>query len=101
MAQAGGAPAAGQGKLGLSVRPLRAEEKKQLSTEGGLIVEGATGPAAHAGIRQGDVILAVNDTPVTGVEDLRKAVRRSADKPALLLISREGRNIFVTVRPNA
>lgn len=97
VAQTGGAPAAGQGKLGLSVRPLRAEEKKQLSTEGGVIVEGATGPAARAGIRQGDVILAVNDRPVKGVEDLRKAAD-SAKRNVALLVQRQDAKIYVPIK---
>ena len=40
-----------------------------------------------------------NRQPVTSVEDLRTAVRRNSDKPTLLLISREGADIFVTVKP--
>ena len=59
------------------------------------------GRAADAGLQPGDVIQQVNRQTVETVEDLRTAVRRNADKPALLLISRDGRNIFVTVRPNA
>jgi hypothetical protein len=43
----------------------------------------------------------VNRQSVENVEDLRTAVRRSADKPLLLLINREGRHVFVTVRPTA
>lgn len=97
VAQASATPAAGQGKLGLSVRPLRAEEKKQLSTEGGVIVESATGPAARAGIRQGDVILAVNDTPVKGVEDLRKAAD-SVKRNVALLVQRQDAKIYVPIK---
>jgi len=59
------------------------------------------GRAAGAGLQPGDVIQQVNRQSVQTVEELRTAVRRNADKPALLLISREGRNLFVTVRPNA
>jgi hypothetical protein len=36
---------------------------------------------------------------VKSVDDRRAAIRRLTDKPALLLISREGRNLFVTVKP--
>jgi hypothetical protein len=36
---------------------------------------------------------------VQSVEDLRAAVRRTSDKPVLLLINREGRDLFVTVKP--
>jgi len=77
--------------LGVSVAP---DEK-------GLVVQDVDpdGRAADAGIRPGDVIQEVNRQAVKSVEDLRAAVRRSADKPALLLISRNGNDIFVTVKP--
>jgi serine protease Do len=77
--------------LGVSIAP---DEK-------GLVVQDVDpdGRAADAGIRPGDVIQEVNRQAVKSIEDLRTAVRRSADKPALLLINRNGTDIFVTVRP--
>ena len=77
--------------LGVSVAP---DEK-------GLVVQDVDpdGRAADAGIRPGDVIQEVNRQAVKSIEDLRTAVRRSADKPALLLINRNGTDVFVTVRP--
>jgi S1-C subfamily serine protease len=57
------------------------------------------GRAATAGIRAGDVIQEVNRQPVKSIEELRAAVRRSSDKPALLLINRNGNDLFVTVKP--
>jgi serine protease Do len=98
VAQAGGTPQAGaQGKLGLAVRPLRPEERKQLSTNGGVIVESATGPAARAGIRPGDVILALNDSPVKSVEDLRKLTEKAKGNVALLVQRQEGK-IYVPLK---
>ena len=35
----------------------------------------------------------------TRADELRAAVRNGGDKPLLLLINREGRNLFVTIRP--
>jgi len=55
--------------------------------------------AADAGLQQGDVIQEVNRQPVGSVEDLRAAVRKTTDRPVLLLVEREGRSLFVTVRP--
>ena len=77
--------------LGISVAPDRK----------GLVVEDVDpdGRAAEAGIRAGDIIQEVNRQPVKSVEDLRAAVRKSSDKPALLLINRDGRDVFVTVKP--
>jgi len=36
---------------------------------------------------------------VQSVDDLKAALRRSADKPVLLLVNRQGNEVFITVRP--
>ena len=60
-------------KLGLSVRPLGADERKSADTEGYLLVEDVTGPAAQAGVRPGDVILGVNGKAVKSLAELKTA----------------------------
>src|SRR5436305_13374141 len=67
-----GGPHQEGGRLGLAVRPLTAEEQ-DANTRGGLVVERASGPAAAAGIRPGDVVLAANGSPVHDAEELRSA----------------------------
>jgi serine protease Do len=84
-------------KLGLAVRPLTEDERKQIEAEGGLLVEHAEGPAARAGVQPGDVILAFNNQPVKSVEQLRRLVDKSRGAVALL-IQREGNKIYVPVR---
>jgi serine protease Do len=84
-------------RLGLAVRPLTPEEQRQIQTAGGLVVEQVQGPAAAAGVQPGDIILAVGDTPVKSVDDLRKAAQNSKDTVALL-IQREDARIYVPVR---
>jgi hypothetical protein len=37
---------------------------------------------------------------VQNVDDLRAALRRNPNRPALLLVNRQGNGRFVTVRPN-
>ncbi|MDR0440964.1 MAG: Do family serine endopeptidase, partial [Candidatus Accumulibacter sp.] len=64
---------AGPGKLGLSLRPLRPEESRRYGQDG-LVVESASGAAARAGIRAGDVVLSVNGEAVSSVEQLRALV---------------------------
>jgi serine protease Do len=83
-------------RLGLTVRPLTAEEQRESDIHKGLIVESATGAAAEAGIEQGDVILQANGKEVASVEDLRKIVKKS-DKHVALLIQRGDTQIFVPV----
>jgi Do/DeqQ family serine protease len=92
--------------LGVSVAPVTPEVAARFRLPGsvkGLVVEDVNpdGRAADAGVQQGDVIQEVNRRPVRTVEELRTAVRSSADKPLLVLINREGSNVFLTVRPVA
>jgi serine protease Do len=89
-------PAQG-GKLGLAVRPLTADEQRQGNISGGLVVERVSGPAAEAGIQQGDVVLAANGVPVTSPQGLTNAVEKSKGHIALL-IQRGDTRLFVPVR---
>ena len=57
--------------------------------------------AAEAGLQEGDVILEVNRQAVQSADDLRAAVRKTTDRPVLLLVEREGHSVFVTVKPVA
>ncbi|OWQ90109.1 peptidase [Roseateles terrae] len=90
-------PSAAQGKLGLALRPLQAEERRQLGIREGLVIEEVSGPAARAQVRPGDVLLAVNGTPVQSVEQV-KSLLQHAEKSVALLVQRGGDKIFVPVR---
>jgi serine protease Do len=89
--------AAGQGKLGLALRPLQPQERRQAGVQAGLLVEDAGGAAALAGVQPGDVLMAVNGTPVSNVDQVRAAMAKT-DKTVALLIQRDGNSIFVPVR---
>ena len=84
-------------KLGLTLRELAPEERAQLKTEGGLVVQNASGAAARAGIQPGDVILALNDTPIKSIEQLKNLVQKS-DKTVALLIQRETNRMYVPLQ---
>ena len=107
VARRGEEPAADdKASLGISVAPLTPDVASRFGVPKntkGVVIEDVKpdGRAADAGLRAGDVIEQVNRQSVENVEELRTAVRRGADKPLLLLIKREGRNLFVTVSPNA
>jgi serine protease Do len=89
------------GKLGLSVEPLSPAKARQLGIdeEQGLLVSDVapTGPAADAGLRPGDVIHEVNRRPVSDVASLKAAVKASGTRPALVLVSRKGETLFLTL----
>ena len=84
-------------RLGLSVRPLGADERKNAETEGYLLVEDVAGPAAQAGVRPGDVILGVNGKAVKSLAELKSATANSS-KTVAILIEREGAQIFLPIR---
>ncbi|HEV7815859.1 MAG TPA: DegQ family serine endoprotease [Janthinobacterium sp.] len=84
-------------KLGLGLRPLQPEEKRESGINGGLVVENAGGAAASAGVQEGDVLLSVNGKPVNSVGDVRDVVAKSA-KSVALLIQRGADKIFIPVR---
>jgi serine protease Do len=99
----GGAAGGTPGKLGLSVEPLTPEIAAQIGvprTTRGMVVDSVdpAGVAADAGIQTGDVIEQINQQPVRSASDIEPALRKSGNRPALLLINRKGQTIFVPVR---
>ncbi|MDI1246177.1 MAG: Do family serine endopeptidase [Rhodoferax sp.] len=87
----------GQGKLGLALRSLQPQEKREAGVTQGLLVEEAAGPAAAAGVQPGDLLVAVNGTPIDSVDQVRIMLAK-ATKSVALLIQRDGNKIFVPVR---
>lgn len=96
-AQAAAAGAAGGGQIGLALRPLTGEERRQVQVDQGLVVQDVSGPAARAGIEPGDVLLAVNGQPVQSVDQVRQVLGRKPSSVALL-VQRDGERIFIPVR---
>jgi serine protease Do len=90
-------PSYKKSRLGVAVRPLTPEERKQENVnKGGLLVENVGGPAAKAGIEPGDVILSLNGQRVYKVAQLRKLISEHG-KHIALLIQRNNSRIFVPV----
>jgi serine protease Do len=90
-------------KLGITVQPMTADLARSLQLEdarGALVNDvQADGPAAAAGIRRGDVILAVNGAAVQSSNDLRNQVSSLAPgSSADVSLLRDGRKQSVTVK---
>ena len=88
--------AAQGGQLGLALRALTREERREAKVEQGMVIENVTGPAARAGIEPGDVLLAINGRPVQSIEQV-KGVLQAKPKSVALLVQRDGEKIFVPV----
>ncbi|GAA5164195.1 DegQ family serine endoprotease [Viridibacterium curvum] len=83
-------------KVGLKLRPLQNAEARKLEADGGLFIETASGPAARAGLRTGDIILMANNQPVSSVDELQDLIKDSGDR-LLLLVQRGDGRAFVAL----
>ncbi|HUK03730.1 MAG TPA: PDZ domain-containing protein, partial [Burkholderiales bacterium] len=86
----------GHGRLGLAVRPLTPEERKQADVPGGLLVEESDGLAARSGVQPGDIVLMAGGKPVNSVGELRAAT--SGSGTVALLVQRGDARVFVPMK---
>ncbi len=88
--------------LGLTVRPLTPAEREQLQLSGGVVVDAAEGPAARAGLREGDVIVAVGNQQIGGMEGFEAAVKGlDGKRPVNMLIRRGEWAQYALIRPDS
>ena len=86
--------------LGLRVTDLTAAQKKALGVRGGVQVAEASGPAARAGMRPGDVVLAIANTEVASVKDFEAALAKAdQSKPVNVLVRRDEWAQYLLIRP--
>src|SRR5574340_370783 len=90
MAQRPGRPGKGGGRLGLALSDLTPAQRQQLRIENGILVEDSQGIAARAGIRRGDVILAINNQDVRSVEQFVQLLSRYESGRSVALLVRRG-----------
>ena len=77
-------------RLGLTLSELNSEQRKELALSGGLLVEDAQGAAAKAGIRRGDVLLAINNQDVKSVDQLNQLLGQFEKARSVALLIRRG-----------
>jgi serine protease Do len=92
-------PVATPAIMGMSLSELTDAQRKELKVEGGVLVNDAQGAAARAGIRRGDVILAVDNQDVKSVEQFRELMTK-AEKGRIvpLLVRRAGNALYIPFR---
>src|SRR5690606_2934910 len=87
-------------ELGLAVADVPADRLAQLRIKGGALVQGVEGAAARAGLRAGDIVLAVNNTEVSDSAQFNELVKGLDRSRTVVLLVRRGDNAqFVPIRP--
>ncbi|WPH21891.1 DegQ family serine endoprotease [Variovorax paradoxus] len=93
-------PSAAGKALGLVVSDLTDSQKKELKMRGGVRIEAASDAAARAGLREGDVILAVGNIEVSSVKEFESAVAKAdKGKPLSVLFRRGEWAQYALIRP--
>jgi len=94
-----------RGRYGMTVAPLTPDVARELGVraKGGLVVEevAPASAASEAGVREGDVIVEVNRQPVSDLAQFQAAVKANPNRPALLLVNRQGNELFLALPARA
>ncbi|MEO3693345.1 DegQ family serine endoprotease [Roseateles paludis] len=88
--------------LGLRLGDLSDAQRKEAKVKAGVRVESASGVAAKAGLREGDIILSVDNVEVSTVKQFQAQVAK-ADKgkaPLNLVVKRDDMVSFVLIKPS-
>ena len=93
--------------LGLAVRDMNDEERassedEEKTTAQGVVVVSRIpdGPAARAGVREGDLILMLNNENIASTEDFERVVADlTPGKAVSVLVQRQGNPIFLALKP--
>jgi len=86
--------------LGLTVTELSEAQKKELKLKGGVRVESAVDAAARAGLREGDVILALANVEVGSVREFEALLSKlDKGKPVNVLFRRGEWAQYAVIRP--
>jgi serine protease Do len=87
-------------RLGMTLAEPTAQQREQLNIAGGILVEEvAQGPAARAGIRKGDVILAINNQDIKSLEQFGQMVGQfEKGRIVALLVRRGGNALYIPLR---
>ena len=87
-------------RLGFTAVDLSDKQKEELEVEDGVLVSHmVTGAASQAGVRKDDIILAVDNKPVTNLKQFNKIVKDlPGGKSVALLVQRSGSPTFLAIK---
>jgi len=86
---------------GLTLSDLTEAQKKEFRVKGGVRVDAAVDAAAKAGIREGDLIVAIANAEVTSLKEFETVMSRvDKSRPVSVLVRRGDGALYVLVRPS-
>jgi serine protease Do len=86
--------------LGMSVSDLSETQKKELKLKGGVRVDAVADAAARAGMREGDVLVALANSEINTVKEFEAAVAKlDKSKPVTVLFRRGEWAQYAVIRP--
>ena len=87
--------------LGLTVSELSEAQKRELKIKSGVRVEVAEGAAARAGLHEGDVILAIDNTEVADVKQFLAIATNAEKSRAVSVMVKRGEFVnYLVIRPS-
>ncbi|MDH5541302.1 MAG: PDZ domain-containing protein, partial [Rhizobacter sp.] len=93
-------PQASADTLGIVVVDLTEAQKRELKVKSGVRVEAAEGAAARAGLREGDVILSLDNVEITGAKQFESLVTKLDKGRSVTVLVRRGENVnFLIIKP--
>ena len=96
-----GAAAPGKTALGLTVSELGEAQRRELKIRGGVRVDAADGAAARAGLREGDIILALDNAEVSDLKQFMALAGRAEKSRAVSVMVRRGEWVnYLVIRPS-
>jgi serine protease Do len=94
-------PPQAKSALGLAVSELTDAQKRELKIKGGVRVEAVDGAAARAGLHEGDVILAIDNTEVSDVKQFQAVAANAEKSRAVSVMVKRGEFVnYLVIRPS-
>nr|WP_246312152.1 DegQ family serine endoprotease [Aquabacterium terrae] len=86
--------------LGLAVSELSDAQRRELKIRGGVRVDAVEGAAARAGLREGDVVLTLDNTEITDVKQFQAVAVKAEKARAVSVMVRRGEWVnYLVIRP--
>ncbi|MEJ7687632.1 MAG: DegQ family serine endoprotease [Variovorax sp.] len=86
--------------MGLVVSDLTEAQKKELKLKGGVKIDAATDAATRAGLREGDIVLALNNVEISNLKEFDATLAKAdKGKPVSVLFRRGEWAQYALIRP--